>query len=104
MDEVEYIQRMENRFFEETGRRARGADVLVALLNDLYALTRTVNFITKDLKLHKLSLVELIVDERFRALVDAEIDEEMAQQLTARIKGDEEAAAHQLVQLSIGTH
>jgi len=104
MEEGDYIQRIENRFFEETGRRARGADVLVALLNDLYALTRPVNFITKDLKLQKLSLAELIVDERFRALVDAEIDEEMAQKLTARMKGDEGAAAHQLVQISIVTH
>src|SRR3990170_2492510 len=104
MEEGDYIQRIENRFFEETGRRTRGADVLVALLNDLYALTRPVNFITKDLKLQKLSPAELIVDERFRALVDAEIDEEMAQKLTARMKGDEGAAAHQLVQISIVTH
>lgn len=98
MEEGDYIQRIENRFFEETDRRARGADVLVALLNDLYALTRPVNFITKDLKLQKLSLAELIVDGRFRALVDAEIDEEMASKLTARMKGDEGGAAHQLVQ------
>src|SRR3972149_6238023 len=104
MEEGDYSQRIETRSCEEPGRRARGADVLAALLNDLYALTRTVNFITKDLKLQKLSLAELIVDERFRALVDAEIDEEMAQKLTARMKGDEGAAVHQLVQISIVTH
>src|SRR3990170_3517804 len=104
MEEGDYIQRIENRFFEETGRRARGADVLVALLNDLYSLSKPLNFITKELKLQKLSLAELIADERFRALVDAEIDEEMAQKLTARMKGDEGAAAHQLVQISIVTH
>src|SRR3990170_951948 len=104
MEEGDYIQRIENRFFEETGRRARGADVLTALLNDLYTLSKPLNFITKDLKLQKLSLAELIADGRFRALVDAEIDEEMAQKLTARMKGDEGAAAHQLVQISIVTH
>ena len=61
-------------------------------------------FITKELKLQKLSLAELIADARFRALVDAEIDEEMAQKLTARMKWDEGAAGHQLVQISIVTH
>src|SRR3990172_1860816 len=68
MEEGDYIQRIENRFFEETGRPRPGAG------------------------------------GRFRALVDAEIDEEMAQKLTARMKGDEGAAAHQLVQISIVTH
>src|SRR3990170_4203653 len=91
-------------YLRETGSRASGADVLVALLNDLYALSRPLTFITKELKLHKLSLAELIADTRFRALVDAEIDEEMAQKLTARMKLDEGAAGHQLVQISIVTH
>src|SRR3990172_6117122 len=104
MEEGDYIQRIENRFFEETGRRARGADVLVALLNDLYALSKPLTFVTKELKLQKLSLAELIADARFRALVDAEIDEEMANKLNAKLKGDEGTAERHLVQISIVTH
>src|SRR3989337_3459716 len=104
MEEGDYIQRIENRFFEETGRRPRGADVLVALLNDLHALSRSLTFITRELKLQKLSLAELIADERFRALVDAEIDEEMAGKLNAKLKADEGTGEHQLVQISIVTH
>jgi len=104
MEEGDYIQRIDNRFYDETGRRARGADVLVALLSDVHTLSRPLNFITKELKLQKLSLAELIADERFRALVDAEIDEEMAQKMFARLKGDEGEAEHQLVQISIVTH
>ncbi|HLA18174.1 MAG TPA: RNA polymerase sigma factor RpoD [Dehalococcoidia bacterium] len=59
---------------------------------------------TKELKLQKLSLAELIADERFRALVDAEIDEEMAGKLNAKLKADEGTGEHQLVQISIVTH
>src|SRR3970282_330796 len=103
MEEGDYIQRIENRYFEETGRRARSADVLVALLNDLDVFSKPLNFITKELKLQKLTLTELIADQRFRALVDAEIDEEMAAKLNARIKGEERAAEHLLVQISIVT-
>jgi RNA polymerase primary sigma factor len=104
MEEGDHIQRIENAFFEETGRRARGVDVLVALLVHLHELSRPLSFIRRELKLKKLPLAELIADERFRGLVDGEADEEMLQKLTARLKGDEVEAARQLVQISIVTH
>ena len=104
MEEGDYIQRIENAFFEETGRRARGADVLVGLFVHLHELSRPLKFVARDLKLQKLPLSELIADERFRALVDREIDEEMTQKLAARFKIDEVDAGRQLVRMSIVTH
>ena len=38
MEEGDYIQRIENRFFEETGRRTRGADLIVTTEKDLVKL------------------------------------------------------------------
>jgi len=104
MEESDYIQRIENAFFEETGRRARGVDMLAALFACLYELSKPLRFIVRELRLQKVPLVELIVDERLRKVMDGEIDAEMVEKLTARLKGDQEAAKQQLVEVSIVTH
>jgi len=104
MEESDYIQRIENAFFEETGRRARGVDVLTALFACLYELSKSLRFIVRELRLQKVPLVELTVDERLRKVMDGEIDAEMVEKLTARLKGDQEAAKQQLVEVSIVTH
>ena len=104
MEEAEFIQRIEATFFDETGRRARGVDVLVGLLHSLSELAKTLRFITRDLKLQRLPLSELVVDERLRGLLDGEADEEMIRKLAARPKSDEEIAGQQLVQISTITH
>ena len=104
MEESNYIQRIEEAFFEESGRRARGVDVLTALLAHLHELSRPLGLVVRELRLQKLPLAEIIVDERFRRVVDGELDEEMAEKLTARLKGDEEGAKQQLMEISIITH
>jgi RNA polymerase primary sigma factor len=104
MEESDFVQQIENAFLEETGRRASGADVLAALFARLNEFSRSLQFIARELRLHKLPLAELIMDERLREVMDGEIDEAMAEKLAARLKGDQEAANQQLVQLSIATH
>ncbi len=104
MEESDYIQRIENAFLEEMGRRARSVDVLTALLAHLHELSKSLRFVVRELRLHKLSLAELIMDEQFRRVVDGEIDEEMVEKLAARLKGDHEAAGQQLMEISIITH
>ncbi len=104
MEESDHIQRIEDAFLEESGRRARGVDVLTALIAHLHELSRSLRFIVRELKLQKLPLAELVMDEGFRRVVDGEIDEEMAEKLAARLKGDEEAARQQLMEISIITH
>ena len=104
MEESGYIQRIEDAFFEESGRQARGVDVVTALLAHLHELSRSLRFILRELKLKKLPLTELIIDEGFRRVVDGELDEEMAEKLAARLKGDEVEAKQQLMEISIITH
>jgi RNA polymerase primary sigma factor len=104
MEESDYIQRIENAFFDETGRRARGVDVLAALFARLHELSKSLRFIVRELRLQKLPLSDLIVAERLRGVMDGEIDAEMVEKLTARLKGDSEAAGQQLVEISIVTH
>jgi RNA polymerase primary sigma factor len=105
MEESHYIQqRIEDVFFEESGRRARGVDVLAGLLAHLHELSKSLRFIARELKLQKLPLAELIVNEEFRRVVDGELDEEMAGKLAARLKGDEEETKQQLMGISIITH
>lgn len=104
MEEGDRIQRIENAFFEATGRRARGVDVLAGLLIHLDEISKSLRYVARDLKLQKLSLTELISEDRFRDLVDAVADEEMLQKLAGRLKGDEVVARQHLVQISIITH
>jgi RNA polymerase primary sigma factor len=104
MEESDYIQRIENAFLDETDRRARGVDVLAALFTRLHELSKSLRFIVRELRLQKLPLSDLIVAERFRAVMDGEIDAEMVEKLTARLKTDPETAGQQLVEVSIVTH
>jgi RNA polymerase primary sigma factor len=104
MEEGDCIQRIENAFFEETGRGARGVDVLVGLFAYLHERSKALNIVTRKLKLQKLPLSELISDEQFRGLVDGVVDEEMAQKLASRFKEDEVEAGRRLIQISIVTH
>jgi len=104
MEESDYLHRLESAYFEEHGRRARGADVVAGLLRDLYSLQRPVDIVRRELRLQKLTLGELIVNEQFRRLVDGEIDQEMAAKTQSTMKLAEMEAEHLLVRISIVTH
>src|SRR2546425_7514384 len=77
MEDGDYIHRIEQAHFEEIGRNARGVDILLALLRDLYDLQKPIDALTKELGLRKLTIEELIVDDEFRKVVDAEMDLEI---------------------------
>jgi RNA polymerase primary sigma factor len=104
MEEGDLLQALENAHFEETGRHARTVDVLAALFARLAEVSRTLSFILRELKLQRTAMADYVVDERLRALLDGEMDEEMHKKLAARLKGDEEEASRQLVLISTVTH
>ncbi len=104
MEDADYVHRIENAHFEEYGRNPRGADVLVALLRDLHGLHKPMGLATKELGIQKLPLEEMIVDQRFRKLVDGEVDVEMAAKLAAAIKKEQTEAERLFVQVSTITH
>jgi RNA polymerase primary sigma factor len=104
MEDADYIQRIEDAHFQETGRNARGVDVLAAVLKDLHELQKPINIITRELGLRKLSPVDLVQNEEFRRLVDGEIDEEMANKFASAMKLEEGEADRLLVRISVATH
>ncbi len=104
MEDGDYVHRIENAYQEEQGRRPRGADVAVALLRELYDLRKAIDIVSKTLSLHRPRLSELLVNERFRAVVDGEIDLEMAGKLASELKIEETDAERLLVRMSIVTH
>jgi RNA polymerase primary sigma factor len=104
MEEGDYIQRIERAHFEEFGRNARAVDVLVRLVQDLYELQKPVGILTKELGVGKLAPAELIINEEFRKIVDAEVNVEMAEKLAASLKIEEPDAERLLIRISIVTH
>jgi len=104
MEDGDRVHRIENAYLEEHGRRARGADVVVALLGEVHDLRKAIEIVTKALGLRRLRLSELIINERFRGVVDGEIDIEMVNKLAAELKIEELDAQRLLVRMSIVTH
>ncbi|MEE8370439.1 MAG: sigma-70 factor domain-containing protein, partial [Dehalococcoidia bacterium] len=104
MEDGDYIHRLENRHFEERGRQPRSADVLVAVLRDLYDNRKTVDIVTRQMGLKKLPLSELIANPELRSVVDGEIDLEMAGHLITALKIEDLDANRLLVRMSIITH
>jgi RNA polymerase primary sigma factor len=104
MEEGDYIQRIEQAHFEDSGRNARAVDVLVRLMRDLYDLQKPISTLTKELGIGKLKPVELIVNEPFRKMIDGEIDAEMAAKVATALKIEGADAERLQVRISIVTH
>jgi len=104
IEERDYVQRIENVYLGQQGRRPRGADVLIALLRDLSELRKTVAIVTEDLQLQDLPLSALITNERFREVVDGQIDQRMAETLASALTIEQPEAEALLVHTSIATH
>src|SRR5574341_2055739 len=104
MEDSDYILRIESAHFEQTGRNARGVDVLAGLLRDLRELQKPIDALTKELGVEKLPLDELIVSEQFRRVVDGELDIELVQRFAASLKIEEADAEKMQVRISVVTH
>ncbi len=104
MENSGYIQRIESAQFERTGRNARGVDVVAGLVADLAVMRPSLDFVSKELKVHSKPLPELITDEQIRSTLDGVMDEEMAAKLASELKREDMEAERTLVRLSIVTH
>ena len=92
MEEGEYVQQLEEAHYQETGRYARGVDVLARVMRDLHTLKKPIEFIQKDLGLQKSTPVELVANEAFRKIVDGELDLPTIEKLQAGLKIEQEEA------------
>ncbi len=104
MEDGDYIHRIEQGHFERVGRNARGVDIAAQLAADLQALQKPIDVIARASGLAKVPVAELIVNEEFRKVVDAELDHEMAAKLSSSLKLEEQEADHLLVRISVVTH
>jgi RNA polymerase primary sigma factor len=104
MEEGDYIRRIENAHLEKHGCRPQGLDIFVALRRDLHALSKPLRAVVKALGLERLPLSQIIGDERFRSVVDGQIDRAMAEKLAAGLNVEQQESEQSLVQISIVTH
>ncbi len=104
MEDGDYIRRFEQEHMKETGRNARGVDVLVRMIKELRELRKPLEFYQKELGLKKLTIPEFVEAEAFRNSVDAELDLDMVSKLRKAFKIDEEEAERLPVRVSIATH
>jgi RNA polymerase primary sigma factor len=104
MEEGDYIRRIENAYLEEHGCQPQGLDIFVSLLWNLHALSKPLRAVVKALRLERLPLSQIIGDERFRSVVDGQIDRAMAEKLAAGLRVEQEESKQSLVQVSIVTH
>ncbi|HSP56086.1 MAG TPA: RNA polymerase sigma factor RpoD [Dehalococcoidia bacterium] len=104
MEDSDYVHRIENEHFEKYGRNARGVDILVGLLRDLYDVRDAFKIAIKSTGVDKLPVDELIVSEQFRRVVDGELDVELVQRFASSLKMEEADAEKLQVRISVLTH
>ena len=104
MEESKHIQAIERRWVEERGEAPSGAEIMFSLLQQLHGERRTLNATAKYLNVKKHPLSSLTADETFRKTIDAELDHEMIEQLSATIKTEVAVVERSVVQISIITH
>jgi len=78
MEDGDYIRRFERDHMKETGRNARGADVLARMTKELRELRKPLEFYQKQLGLKKLTIPEFVEAEQFRSSVDGVLDLDMS--------------------------
>jgi RNA polymerase primary sigma factor len=104
MEEAKHLDTIEKRWVEQHGRPPSGQEMLLALLDQYAAHQHVAKFVMRDRGIKCRALSELVVDETWRATVDAEMDVELAQRIAAHLRMAQEEAEQALVRLSIITH
>jgi RNA polymerase primary sigma factor len=104
MEEARYIEELQRRLQEAHGRRPSAAETVVALLEDLATLEPVRGVVARELGLEGLPLPELFQHSSFRACVDGELDQEMAQKLSEALAIGQKEAEQALVHLSTASH
>src|SRR5581483_6977879 len=104
MEERDYIQMLEARIHERTGRRATGSQVFTELLRDLDSMNKLRRAVMTELGLGRLHIVDLVGNEKFRSTIDGELDLELIEGLLKRLRMEQTDIEHGLVKLSIITH
>jgi RNA polymerase primary sigma factor len=104
LEDGNWILDVEETLSERLGRDPSGAEVWVALLEQLEHLRPVSVVVGRSLRWGKRSQLELIHAPDFRDRIDGELNEEMRDRVQRARRVDEEAAGTLIVQLSIVAH
>ncbi|MEX2159261.1 MAG: RNA polymerase sigma factor RpoD [Dehalococcoidia bacterium] len=104
MEEGKHLQEIEQRWVDEHGAEPRGSEIVFCLLDQLYEERRALACITKQLGVKKSPLSDLVVNETFRAAIDAELDQSLNEHIMQSLRWETERTEAALVRTSILTH
>src|SRR3990172_8380331 len=86
MEEAKHVERIEKRWRDEHGRPPTGADITLAILQELEQSKRTFESVVKHLNLGRQTVTQYIAHPTFRRAVDGEMDVELAQRLAQSLR------------------
>jgi RNA polymerase primary sigma factor len=104
MEEGKHIQEIEQRWVDERGEGPTGCEIFFSLLEQLQQERRTLNCVAKHLGVKRSPLAQLVVNEKFRAAIDSELDGALIDAVCRSLRCDAEHAERSLVHVSILTH
>ncbi len=104
MEETKHVERIEKRWSEEHSRHPAGAEITLAILQELQNCRRVFDSVVKYLNLGKGTLPQYIDAPAFRRAVDAEMDLDLAQHVAQSLRLEPMQGEQALVRLSIITH
>ena len=104
LEDGNWILDVEETLSDRLGRDPNGAEVWVALLEQLEHLRPVAVVIGRSLRWGKRSQLELIHEADFRDRIDGELNEEMRDRVQRARRVDEEEANTLIVQLSVVAH
>ena len=104
LEDGNWILDVEEALSDRLGRDPNGAEVWVALLEQLEHLRPVAVVIGRSLRWGKRSQLELIHEPDFRDRIDGELNEEMRDRVQRARRVDEEEANTLIVQLSVVAH
>jgi len=104
MEETKHVERVEKRWAEEHGRPPTGAQMTLAILQELYQSRSVLDSVVKHLKLDRGTVSQYIASPTFRQAVDGEMNPDLAQRVAQTLRLEPIQAEQALVRLSIITH
>ena len=104
IEEWIHIEAIKTQLREELDREPLDAEILLALYRQFQQERPIYQSVSRFLKLTRQSVSDRIVDEKFRACIDYELDEGAHIALQKDLEWDEEQAHKALIRISIITH
>ena len=104
MEEQQHVEAIQERFREEHEREPTYGEIFVELVKEFQQERPIYQSVSRYLKLPRQSVSDRLIDERYRATVDYELDEGAHIRLQKDLKWEEERAHKALILIATITH